>query len=128
MSNLAEAYGEFPVYPGHPVTVALEIMLAFNNDLSKALERTERGYPEAVASSDVSGGGSSVREGCDLLRFVRDGVMTPREAVQWGFETWFKRTVIGKDHEKKYLEGELQALRLYDDLLKRLEKILEKAE
>ena len=116
-------YNDNPVYPGHPVTLALNILLVYGNDIPAALERTKHGWASAVGNTEVAGGGGSVRDACDLLRNFYAEDMTPEEAVSWGHHRWHDRTVRGGDHRKKFEEGQAQANRFESELLKRLHSI-----
>jgi hypothetical protein len=50
---------DFPVYPGHPITLAVQIARAFPS-LVAAHERTPYGWPAALSSDAVSGAGGNV--------------------------------------------------------------------
>ena len=63
---------DFPVYPGHPITIACQIARAFPT-LGAALEPTGHGWCKAVGSSGVGGGGCNVRLGVEALRKLAAG-------------------------------------------------------
>lgn len=110
------------MYPGHPVTVALEIMLAYERDLDKAFAPcvvggTRLGFCDAVGNPEISGAGGNVHLAVDLLRHVKDGNKTISEAIEWGMKTWERQTKIGGDHRNKFEEGQEQAERMAWPLL-----------
>lgn len=121
MTVLYSHFREFPVYPGHPITVALEIMLAYERDLDRAFapciakDGTNYGWCDAVGNSDISGAGGNVHLGVDLLRRLRDG--TIHDAIEWAMKTWERQVKIGGDHRNKFIEGQEQAERMVWPLL-----------
>lgn len=89
MSAVKTATGDYPVYPGHPLTVAWQIMAAFPGP-SEALATVTTGglnCPEAVADSRISGAGGEVHRGCDLLRKAQQGIPA-NELIAWADECW----------------------------------------
>lgn len=121
--TLHSNFGEHSVYPGHPVTVALEIMLAYGGEVSKAFEPSydykgdSRNCPDAVVSVDVSGAGGNVYLALDLLSFIHRGEKSPGEAIQWGMDEWKRMTLVGGDHRQNYEAGQEQAERMIWPLL-----------
>jgi len=84
-----EATGVWPVYPGHPLTVAWEIMAVFAKP-SDALQVVRAGSlncPEAVADNRISGGGGEVYRGCDLLRRAQQGEAA-EDLIAWADQAW----------------------------------------
>jgi hypothetical protein len=63
---------DFPVYPGHPITLAVQIARAFPS-LDAAHGRTEHGWPAALSSGLVSGAGGSVYMALQALDKLRSG-------------------------------------------------------
>lgn len=123
MTILYSHLREHSVYPGHPITVALEIMLAYERDLDKAFapsigkDGTPDGWCDAVGNSVISGAGGNVYLGVDLLRHIKDGDMTLSEAIEWGMKTWERQTKIGGDHRDQFEKGQEQAERMVWPLL-----------
>lgn len=74
------------VYPGHPVTIAIEIARVFRT-YEAASERTGRGWEAALSHSDVRGAGGAVRTGLHLLRLVHEG-MSAEAAFDRGTVLW----------------------------------------
>jgi len=120
---LYKHFNEFPVYPGHPVTLALEIMLTYERNLGEAFapsidkDGQPLGWCKALGDVNISGAGGCVWNGVDLLRKIQSGQMSPGEAVEWGMKVWKDRTLVGGDHRKAYQEGHEQAERMVWPLL-----------
>lgn len=123
MRILYTHFREFSVYPGHPITIALEIMLFYERDLDKAFapcfdeNGNAFGYCEAVGNSEISGAGGNVRLAVDLLRRLKNKEMSPAQAIEWGMETWESQTKIGGDCRDKFEAGQEQAERMTWPLL-----------
>jgi hypothetical protein len=75
-----------PVYPGHPITLACQIATTFP-DLEAAGHPTRWGWPAALSSGQVSGAGSSVYLGLNVLRMLRDGHPLD-EVLAWADDMW----------------------------------------
>lgn len=112
---LYEKHREFGVYPGHPLIIAYEIMLAFEGDLDKAFAPSydkngeKLGWCEALSDSRVSGAGGCVHNGVRLLKYIQDGVLTPLEALDWCDGLWaYARS---SDFADRIDEGQEQAER-----------------
>lgn len=103
--------GEYPVYPGHPLVVAWEIISVFKTPSDALRVVTDHGLncPEAVADNRISGGGGEVFRACDLLRRAKDGA-TPEELIAWADECW--RTGQAGGHLKAIEPGLAQAEKL----------------
>lgn len=100
--------GEYPVYPGHPLTVAWEIMSVFQSP-EQALQTVKTNglnCPESVADSRISGGSGEVHRACDLLRLARQGA-NPAELIKWADEKWVAGQAGG--HVKAIQPGLAQA-------------------
>lgn len=110
--------GDHSVYPGHPLVIALLVSHLYE-DLSSAMEPTEFGWPAAVGSNDVPGGGGEVRAGLDVLVSIATGERTVDEAIQWGDARWQESKAGG--HVNKVVPGQEQADRIKPLLRDRLE-------
>lgn len=86
-----DATGNWPVYPGHPLTVAWEIMSVFQcpDDALRTVTTGTLNCPEAVADNRISGGGGEVYRGCDLLRRAMNGAPTG-ELIEWADRSWIE--------------------------------------
>lgn len=121
MRTLYTHFREHSVYPGHPITVALEIMFAYERDLDKAFapcigkDGTKLPWCDAVGNSEISGAGGNVHLGVDLLRRLKDKHGTILDAIEWGMKTWVRPGVCGDPH--KLMEGQKQADRMVWPLL-----------
>lgn len=62
---------DFPVYPGHAITIAVQIAKAFPNYEAAAQRGHE--YAAALESSDVSGAGGNVYAALFALKRLRGG-------------------------------------------------------
>ena len=82
--------GERPVYPGHPVTCALLVLLAYPTVLAEAWAPYSKQDPwyacESYMNTPTAGGNLSM--GCDLIRYVLEGVMNIDDAIAWGDRGW----------------------------------------
>ena len=93
------------VYPGHPVTIAIEITRAFPS-YAAAIERTKDGWESALSHSDVRGAGGAVRTGLHVLRLVNDG-MTPEAAFDDAARLW--QAARSGDFKANMQEGQKEA-------------------
>jgi hypothetical protein len=105
---VVDVTGEYPVYPGHPLTIAWEIMTVFRSPVEALKTVTTNGLncPEAVADSRISGGGGEVHRACDLLRRAQQGV-SASELIEWADEKWIGGQAGG--HVKAIQPGLAQA-------------------
>lgn len=111
VKTIFEATGEYPVYPGHPLTVAWEIMSVFTTP-AEALEPICQGNlncPNAVADNRISGGGGEVHRACDLLRKAVAGE-SAAELIRWADACWVDGQAGG--HIKAIRPGLAQAEKL----------------
>lgn len=126
MTILYSHLHEWPVYPGHPVTIALEVLLAYKRNLDEAfapsLDKDGQvcNWHDALGNSSVSGAGGNVYQGLDLLQKIRTKELTPGQAIEWGMKSWERQTKIGGDHRDKFEEGHAQAERMTWPLLDQL--------
>lgn len=106
------------VYPGHPVITALAVLLEYEGRIEEAFAPTEYGWCAALGNSNIRGAGGEVGRGVHLIHHVREGTMTPEEAVQWGEEGWHQGKAGG--HHKAVQEGQEKADQAKEELLRRL--------
>ncbi len=106
-----EVTGEYPVYPGHPLVIAWEIMSVFDSPAEALRTVTDHGLncPEAVADNRVTGGGGEVHRACDLLRRALAGA-SAEELMAWADERWISGQAGG--HIKAIEPGLAQAEKL----------------
>ncbi len=105
MSHFAkQLIGEWPVYPGHPVTIAYCIVSAFPT-YEDAFKKIDGGYPAALINCNVPGGGSSIHRALDMLRFLRSDTVTVDAILAWADKEWYNET----HPESNTLEGQTQA-------------------
>lgn len=93
-------------YPGHPITIALEIMRSFE-DYAAASAKTERGWEAALSSSDVKGAGGAVLSGLAVLRMMHEGA-SPDDAFAYATMIWRQARASG-DFTANLQEGQKQA-------------------
>jgi len=105
-----------PVYPGHPVLLALQIMQEFTS-LADANRRTSHGWPAALSSSAVTGAGGPVYDALEILHLARSD---PQGAYLRGCEMW--RDSRTSDFSHKMQEGIDAAERHKQDFLEACEK------
>jgi|SRR6478735_11303894 len=118
-----EILGAWPVYPGHPCTIALCILRKYPR-IADAFAPTEHGWPEALGDGDIPGAGGCVHQGLHLIqRILADGD-TPEEATAWGVERWRDRTLVGGDHRDQYEAGVAEAERIAPLLLEELRRLV----
>lgn len=110
---------DYFVYPGHPVVTAYYITQNFSS-LSAACTMGEFGCPEALSCHRIPGGGTSVYNGLDLLRYIKDKDIGFDLAVKWADEVW-AREMTGWHDKTKLTEGQEKA----DQVKEKLKEILE---
>lgn len=81
--------GEWPVYPGHPVTTGYIIMRKYPC-LSAATEKGTT-YPKALEDCDIPGAGGNVYSALDFLSAIKNGM-----PVETAIERWSKQWVEGR--------------------------------
>lgn len=113
-----EATGDYPVYPGHALVVAWEIMNVFP-DAASALKRsdTNTACPEAVADGRISGAGGEVYAACELLKRAQAGESADA-LMDWADEIWISGSAGG--HTKSVEPGMEQAAKLKPQFAERL--------
>ncbi len=106
-----EVTGEYPVYPGHPLTVAWEIMSVFATPSEALAIYQQHGLncPNAVTDNRISGGGGEVCRACDLLRKAVGGT-SAEDLILWADERWVEGRAGG--HIKAVEPGLAQAEKL----------------
>lgn len=114
-----DATGEWPVYPGHPLTVAWEIMSVFPSHVEALRITTASGpnCPEAVADNRISGGGGEVHRACDLIRLAQQGAGAD-ELIEWADQKWISGQAGG--HLKAVEPGLAQAEKIKPLFAKKL--------
>lgn len=66
------ACGDIPYYPGHPITLAVQIARAFPT-FAAARATSPHGWPEALSSDKVDGAGGNVYTALMVLDKLRKG-------------------------------------------------------
>lgn len=94
------------VYPGHPISLALLIMVTFDSFAEAAARHPEHPFPVALGSQAIPGGGGNVYSALKLLEHGRKhGVQA---ALDWGDECW--RSCVGPGNfGDRYEPGQAQA-------------------
>ena len=105
----------WPVYPGHPLVLAVLIMRIFPN-LQAAGSRSESGYPAALVDSDIPGAGCHVYAALRILQTRGDGV-TPQRMIEQASEYWTRGKAGG--HLKNVAEGIAHAEQFVGEFLTR---------
>ena len=97
---------EGTVYPGHPTSLALLIMLAFDSFTEAATCHPEHPFPAALGSQTIPGAGGNVYNALEMLAHGRKhGV---EMALEWGDACW--RRCVGPDNfGDRYEPGQAQA-------------------
>lgn len=106
-----EVTGEYPVYPGHPLTVAWEIMSVFATPIEALAlyQQHSLNCPNAVADNRITGGGGEVHRACDLLRKAIAGERA-EDLIRWADDCWIDGQ--GGGHVKAIAPGLAQAEKL----------------
>lgn len=97
--------GDYTVYPGHPLVVALVIMNVFP-DFASATEMNGHSYNAALSSSDVPGAGDHVRAAISALNLGRNGASVD-EVIQFSNDYWTRGNAGG--HSKNLKDGQEQS-------------------
>mgnify|MGYP001566121764 CR=1 FL=1 len=106
------------VYPGHPVTIATFILLKYKDNFLDAITPVgEYRFLRALTDSDIPGAGGCVHEALYLLKLIRDGHLTPEEALKQGKDMWVRRCE-GGDYLKNLDAGRLEAEAISEDFLR----------
>jgi len=106
------------VYPGHPVTIATFILLKYKDNFQDAVTPVgDYGFLRALTDQDIPGGGGCVHQALDLLRMVKDGRLSPEEALEHGKGMWVRRCE-GGDHPEKLDAGNREAEAISEDFLR----------
>lgn len=99
---------ESPVYPGHPMVLALQAMLAFPS-AAHAFAKTEYGWSVMVGSSHVSGAGDCAHAADAVLRSIWSEQTTPEQSIIAADDYWRR---LNKGHEDRFRLGQAQADKL----------------
>ena len=102
------------VYPGHPITIALEIMRTFGN-YAEASAMTKHGWQAALSSSTVKGAGGAVLSGLAVLRMMHEG-SSVEDAFDYATMIW-KQARSGGDFTANLQEGQNEADALRDTFI-----------
>jgi hypothetical protein len=94
------------VYPGHPTSLALLIMMAFDSFPEASMRHPEHQFPMALGNQSIPGAGGNVYHALELLAHGRKhGV---EFALEWGDTCW--RRCVGPDNfGDRYELGQAQA-------------------
>lgn len=111
MRAVHTATGEYPIYPGHPITVAWQIIKTFASPSEALTIDTTGGLncPAAVSDNRISGAGGEVHRACELLRRAKNGA-SAEELMAWADEAWTSGQAGG--HTKAVQPGLAQAEKL----------------
>lgn len=96
---IQQATGEWPVFPGHALVIAYEILSLYPN-VDAALEPVGSGEarrPPAVTDIRIDGAGSEVYAACDLLRMARQG-QSALALMAWADARWRDGNAGGYAH------------------------------
>lgn len=121
----ASVLGAWPVYPGHPCALALCILRKYPRVADAYVVPLQVGRysrsPVALEDSDIPGAGGCVYQALDLIQYVRNGLMTPEQAIASGVATW-ESDRLGGDHLHRYEEGVAECERIAPLLLVELQR------
>lgn len=115
------ALGFWPTYPGHPCTLALLVLRKYPQ-IAAAFKPTEHVFPEALGDSDIPCAGSAVYQALDLIRYVRNGTLTPAAAIQWGVDRW--KVDASGVYADRYEEGVAEEAKVVPLLREALAKVV----
>lgn len=101
-----------PVYPGHPLVLALYAMREYPS-AREALAPTEHGWPELVGNSAIPGAGDGAYAAASLLRAIWENRVPIQTAHAVAHGQWTRMVGPGTgNHEKAYEPGVEQAKEL----------------
>lgn len=103
-----------PVYPGHPLVLALYAMREYPSARA-ALAPTEHGWPALVGNSAIPGAGDGAHAAARLLRQMWENRVPHQTAHQVAHGMW--TGMVGPrsgNHEDAYEPGVKQAEELHD--------------
>jgi hypothetical protein len=81
--------GEASVYPGHPVTLAYLITVAFDSYAEATFKKSDADYGAALGSSAIPGAGGCVSSAIHLLQLALDPGVGIDRAIAWGDQAWY---------------------------------------
>ncbi len=118
--------GEWPVYPGHPLVIAWEILSVFESPEDALAVKQVQGhrYLTAVSDNRISGGGGEVRAACDLLQRALKGE-SAEALMAWADQRWLESSAGG--HHNAVEPGLAQAAKLKADFPAKLAAWLARA-
>ena len=97
--------GDFPVYPGHPLTLATAIMKVFPS-YEAANRPSGHGWCEALADGRIPGAGDHVGAALQVLKLGADGAGEDA-MVEYARAYWGRGSAGG--HFKNVASGQVQA-------------------
>lgn len=97
--------GDWPVYPGHPLVLAVAIMEVFPS-FEAANKRTEHGWCEALSDHRIPGAGDHVGAAMRVLKLGADG-RSASEMIEFAREYWDRGNAGG--HHKNVEAGRAQS-------------------
>jgi hypothetical protein len=109
--------GEFAVYPGHPVTIAVCIVETYRT-FEDAFAITESNWAAALGATAVPGAGGCVASALVFLRSLKSG-MAFEAACAGAAETWAHCDDQRKNNSTRWQEGQEQADRFKEKLAAR---------
>lgn len=109
--SILKATGQWPVYPGHPLVIAWEIMTTFPTPTAALGIDREFGLncPNAVSDIRITGGGGEVHAACTLLQKAQAGAPAA-DLISWADARWTDSQAGG--HVKNVQAGLEQAEKL----------------
>lgn len=87
VSTIIEATGEPPVYPGHPLVIAWQIMSIYPSPEEALKHERDIACPAAVADSRIAGGGMEVHSACLLIKHAANGI-TAKAIMEMADTQW----------------------------------------
>jgi hypothetical protein len=109
--------GEFSVYPGHPLVVAIFAMKWFNK-CSDALKPNESGFSSLSAHGGVPGSGCACSNCCCMFRKIQSGELKLEDVPTWADDCWKRFVGPGTGNlESEYQPGLEQAAKCKETFL-----------
>jgi hypothetical protein len=125
MSIDHDIFGEYAVYPGHPITCAVIVLHAYKDRLADAWKAVPpSGYHHCECHLDTPLAGGHLAKGCNLIRYVLSGEASIDDVIAWGDRMW----IGAGGHKQNEAPGQDQADRLKPKLREMLAAIMPAAE
>jgi hypothetical protein len=102
---IKDRIGEWPIYPGHPLVIATEIMEVFPS-FAAANEPTVQGWSAALGDQRITGAGCHVGAAMRVLKIGREGGR-PEDMISYANRYWDEGKAGG--HVKNVEAGRLQS-------------------